>query len=195
LIGKKKDAIDVWKQLESSFAVSGFEQDILKINELDYSSCKSLQTFINQLTTAKERLEAQPVHLPQSYYVVQLLRGLGHPFQSWAREVRHKDLDALDFDSLCTETFSEEQSIKRNEAQSNTNRGSALTAGKGKEKEPQANKGQQDAGKNGGASKDWKCPHHKTDRHVWADCFSNPKSKSYKGEIISIWVSVIVVVS
>jgi len=79
LIGKKKDAIDVWKQLESSFAVSGFasvEQDILKINELDYSSCKSLQNFINQLTTAKERLEAQSVYLPQSYYVIQLLRGL-----------------------------------------------------------------------------------------------------------------------
>jgi hypothetical protein len=91
--------------------------------------------------------------------------------------VRHKDLNALDFDSLCTETFSEEQSIKRNEAQSNTNRGSALTAGKEKEKEPQANKGQQDSGKNGGASKDRKCPHHKTDRHVWADCFENPKNK------------------
>jgi hypothetical protein len=149
LIGKKKNTTDVWKQLKSSFAVSGFasvEQDILKIHDLDYSSCKSLQDFINQLTTAKERLEAQSVYLPQSYYVVQLLRGLDQPFQSWAREVRHKDLDALDFDSLCTETFSEEQSIERNEAQSNTNRGSALTAGKGKEKEPQANKGQQDSG-------------------------------------------------
>jgi hypothetical protein len=111
LIGKKKNATDVWKQLQSSFAVSGFasvEQDILKIHELNFSSCKSLQDFINQLTTAKERLEAQSVLLPQSYYVVQLLRGLGQPFQSWAREVRHKDLDALDFDSLCTETFNEE---------------------------------------------------------------------------------------
>jgi len=134
LIGKK-NATDIWKQLKSSFAVSGFasvEQDILKIHDLDHSSCKSLQDFINQLTTAKEHLEAQAVYLPQSYYVVHLLRGLGQTFQSWAREVRHKDLDALDFDSLCTETFSEEQSIKRNEAQSNINRGSALTAGKGK---------------------------------------------------------------
>jgi hypothetical protein len=48
--------------------------------------------------------------------------------------VRHKDLNALDFDSLCMETFNEEQSIERNEAQSNANRGSALTAGKGRDK-------------------------------------------------------------
>jgi hypothetical protein len=169
LIGKKKNATDVWKQLESSFAVSGFasvEQDILKIQDLNYSSCKSLQDFINQLTTAKERLEAQSVHLPQSYYVVQLLRGLGRPFQSWAREVRYKDLDALDFDSLCTETFSEEQSIKRNEIESNTNRGSALTAGKGKERETQDNKNQLDSGMNEGAFKDWKCPQYKINRHA-----------------------------
>jgi gag-polypeptide of LTR copia-type len=114
LIRKKKSAAEVWKQLESSFAVSGFasvEQQILKIQELGYSSCKSLQDFINQLTTVKEHLEALSVHLPQSYYIVQLLRGLGKPFQHWAREVRHKDLNALDFDSLCTETFNEEQSI------------------------------------------------------------------------------------
>jgi hypothetical protein len=56
-------------------------------------------------------------------------------FQPWAREVRHKDLNALDFDSLCAETFNEEQSIKRNEAYSNINHGSALKAGNGKEKE------------------------------------------------------------
>jgi transposase InsO family protein len=188
LIGKKKNAIDVWKQLESSFAVSGFasvEQDILKIHELNYSSCKSLQDFINQLTTAKERLEAQSVYLPQAYYVVQLLRGLGRPFQSWAREVRHKDLNALDFDSLCTETFNEEQSIKRDEAQSNTNRGSALAAEKGKEKGPQANKGQQDSGKTGGAtSKRWKCATHKTDKHEWAECYENPNGKNFKGDKI-----------
>jgi hypothetical protein len=73
--------------------------------------------------------------------------------------------------------------IKRNEAQSNTNRGSALTAGKGKEKEPQVNKGQQDSGKTGGAtSKDWKCKTHKTDKHEWANCSENPKSKNYKGQ-------------
>lgn len=85
LIGKKRNATDVWKQLKSSFAVSGFasvEQDILKIHDLNYSGYMSLQDFINQLTTAKERLEAQCVHFPQSYYVVQLLRGLGQPFQS-----------------------------------------------------------------------------------------------------------------
>jgi hypothetical protein len=92
LIGKKKSAAEVWKQLESSFAVSGFasvEQQILKIQELNYSSCKSLQDFINQLTTAKEHLEALSVSLPQCYYIVQPLRGLGRPFQPWAREVRH----------------------------------------------------------------------------------------------------------
>lgn len=155
LIDKKKNATDVWKQLEGSFAVSGFasvEQDILKIHELNYSSCESLQDFINQLTTAKERLEPQSVHLPQSYYMVQLLRGLSRPFQSWAREVRHKSLAALDFDSLCTETFNKEQSIKHNEAQSNINRSSALTAGKGKEKEPRVGKDQQDSGKVSGDS-------------------------------------------
>ena len=59
--------------------------------------------------------------MPQSFYVVNLLRGLGRPFQSWAREVRHKDLNALDFDALCTETFNEEQSIKRNETEANIN--------------------------------------------------------------------------
>jgi hypothetical protein len=143
LIGKKKSAAEVWMQLESSFAVSGFasvEQQILKLQELNYSSCKSLQDFINQLTTAKEHLEDLSVHLPQSYYIVQLLRGLGRSFQSWAREVRHKDVNTLDFDSLCIETFNEEQSIKRNETQSNTNRGSALTAGKGKDKGQSTNK-------------------------------------------------------
>jgi hypothetical protein len=111
--------------------------------------------------------------------VVQLLRGLGQPFQSWTREERHKDLDALNFDSLCTETFNEEHSIKRNEAQSNTNRGSALTAGKGKKKEPQANKSQQDSGKN--TYKRWRCATHKTDKHGWPDYPENPNSKNYKG--------------
>jgi hypothetical protein len=140
----------VWKQLESSFAVSGFasvEQQILKLQELSYSSSKSLQGFIYQLTTAKEHLEDLSVHLPQSYYIVQLLRGLGRPFQSWAREVRPKDLNALDFESLCMETFNEEQSIKRNEAQSNTNRGSALTAGKRRDKGQSTNKSQHGSGK------------------------------------------------
>jgi hypothetical protein len=179
LIGKKKSAAEVWKQLESSFAVSGFasvEQQILKLQELNYSSCKSLQDFINQLSTAKEHLEDLSVHLPQSYYIVQLLRGLGRPFQPWAREVRHKDLNALDFDTLCTETFNEEQSIKRNEAESNTNRGSALTAGKGKDKgkstnksqhdSGSSNKSQQDSGKtSSGSSKPWRCKTHKTNDH------------------------------
>jgi hypothetical protein len=78
LIGKKESAAEVWKQLESSFAVSGFasvEQQILKLQELSYSSCKSLQDFINRLTTAKEHLEALSIQLPQAYYIVQLLRG------------------------------------------------------------------------------------------------------------------------
>lgn len=157
LIGKKKNAADIWKQLESSFAVSGFasvEQEILKAQELTHSSCKSLQDFISQLTTAKERLEALLVSLPESYYIVQLLRGRGQPFQAWAREVRHRNLDDLDFAFLCTETFSEEQSIKRNETQSNTNRGSALKAER-EEKGPQANKGQQDSEANGETSKRW----------------------------------------
>jgi len=88
--------------------------------------------------------------------VVNLLRGLGPSFQSWARDVRHMDLNRLDFDTLCSETFNEEQSIRRGEEQSNTNRGSALTAGK--EKELQAGKGQQDSdgNENGGVSKSWK---------------------------------------
>jgi len=66
------------------------------------------------------------------------------------------DLNRLDFDTLCSETFNEEQSIRRGEEQSNTNRGSALTAGK--EKELQAGKGQQDSdgNENGGVSKSWK---------------------------------------
>jgi hypothetical protein len=29
-----------------------------------------------------------------------------------SRDIRHKDLNTLDFDSLCTETFNEEQSIR-----------------------------------------------------------------------------------
>jgi len=60
----------VWKQLESSFGVSGFvsvEQHILVIQELDYTGCKSLQDFINRLTTAKERLEALSVSMPKSF--------------------------------------------------------------------------------------------------------------------------------
>ena len=148
---------------ESSFAVSGFasvEQDILKINELDYSSCKSLQDFINQLTTAKEHLEAQSVYLPQSYYVVQLLRGLGQPFQSWASEVRR-----------------EEQSIKRNEAQSNTNRGSVLTAGERKKSHRLIRINR----KLGKCHVRWRCQTHKTDKHGWPDCSENPNSKNYKG--------------
>lgn len=91
LIGKKKSAAEVWKQLESSFAVSGFasaEQQIPKIQELGYSSCKSLQDFVNQLTTTKERLEALSVSMPQSFHVVNLLRDLGRPLQSWATPPR-----------------------------------------------------------------------------------------------------------
>jgi hypothetical protein len=77
--------------------------------------------------------------------------------------VRHKDLNTLDFDILCTQAFSEEQSIKRNEAQSNTNRGSALAAGK--EKGPEANNSQQDLGKTNGGIKRYRYQTHKTDKH------------------------------
>jgi hypothetical protein len=66
--------------------------------------------------------------------------------------VRHLNLD-LDFDSLCAQAFNEEQSIKRNEALSKTNRDLALMDGNGKEKGPQANKGQQDSGKTDGNPK------------------------------------------
>ena len=178
LIGKKKNAADIWKQLKNSFSVCGFasvEQHILTAQELTYSSCKSLQDFINRLTTAKEHLEALSVILPQSFYIVQLLRGLGQPFQSWAREVRHRDLDTLDYDALCAETFSEEQSIKRSETESNFNRGSAMSTngiGKGKGKDSKEKKSGQE-------QKYWKCRTHKTDGHTWAECRSNPKSENY----------------
>jgi hypothetical protein len=72
-VGKKKRAAEVWKQLENSFAISSFalvELQILKLQELSYLSCKSLQDFTNQLTTVKEHLEDLTVHLPQSYYIV-----------------------------------------------------------------------------------------------------------------------------
>ena len=46
--------------------------------------------------------------------------------------MRHLDLNTPDFDSLCAEVFNEEQFIKRNEVQSNINRGSALMTEKGK---------------------------------------------------------------
>src|ERR1700722_9283947 len=86
-------------------------------------------------------------------------------FQPWAREVRHKDLNALDFDSLYTETFNEEQSIKRNEVHSNINLGSALKAGNGKEKEESTN----DSGKTSSrrSFRRWKCKTYKTNEHAW----------------------------
>ena len=83
---EKKNATDVWKQLKSSFAVSGFasvEQDILKIHELHHSSCKSLQDFLNRLIIAKERLEAQSVHLPTVVLYGQLLRGSRPMVTDW----------------------------------------------------------------------------------------------------------------
>jgi hypothetical protein len=182
LIGKKKNAAEVWKQLKNSFSVCGFasvEQHILTAQDLDYSGCKSLQEFINRLTTAKEHLEALSVFLPQSFYIVQLLRGLGQPFQSWAREVRHRNLDTLDFDDLCAETFAEEQSIKRSETQSNSNRGSAMSTQKDKNKgkdSKKKNKSGQDSDQD---FKYWKCRTHKTDDHSWAECRTNPKSENY----------------
>lgn len=172
LIGENRVAAEVWKQLKSCYSVSGYaavEQYVLVVQELSYASCKSLQDFVNQLKTTKERLEALSVSMPQSFYVVNLLRGLGPSFQSWAREVRHMDLNRLDFDTLCSETFNEEQSIRRGEEQSNTNRGSALTTGK--------EKGPQDSDGNGGAFKNWKCRTHKTDAHGWFSCPENPKNK------------------
>jgi gag-polypeptide of LTR copia-type len=108
LIGENRVAAEVWKQLKSCYSVSGYaavEQYVLVVQELSCASCKSLQDFISQLKTTKERLEALSVFLPQSFYVVNLLRGLGRPFQSWAREVRHMDLNNLDFDTLCSEAF------------------------------------------------------------------------------------------
>lgn len=157
LIGDKRNAAEVWKQLQSSFVVSGFasvEQQVLTVQELTCASCKPLQDFTNQLTTAKERLEGLLVSLPESYYIVQLPRSLSRPFQARTHEVRYKSLDQL---NLVSETFNEEQSIKRNEAQSNINRGLALIAGKGKERGLQANKSQHDSGKDEGDSRRWKC--------------------------------------
>jgi hypothetical protein len=93
LIGKKESATEVWKQLESSFAVSGFasvEQQILKLQELSYSSCKSLQDF-----TAKEHLEALSIQLPQAYYIVQLLRGpVRYAYEIHAREMHAREMHA-----------------------------------------------------------------------------------------------------
>jgi hypothetical protein len=42
------------------------------------------------------------------------------------------DLNNLDFNTLYSKAFNEEQSIRRGEEQSNTNRGSALTTEKEK---------------------------------------------------------------
>ena len=102
-----------------------------------------MQSFINKLKTAKESLEALTITLPQVFYIVHLLRGLGQPFQSWAREVRHRNLNTLDFDTLCAEAFAEEQSIKRNETESNSNRGSAMNT-RGKDKKKSKNKDKKD---------------------------------------------------
>ena len=85
LTGDERNAEEVWKQLQSSFAVSGFasvEQQILKVRGLTFASYKSLQDFISQLTTAKECLEGLSVSLPESYYIVQFLQGLSQPFQA-----------------------------------------------------------------------------------------------------------------
>ena len=87
--------------------------------------------------------------------------------------MRHLDLD-LDFDSLCTQTFNEEQSIKRNEALSKTNRGLALMDGNGKEKGPQANKGQQAGGKGIGCGK---AAHHS----ISGASLSMPRSRGGRG--------------
>jgi hypothetical protein len=181
LIGENRVAAEVWKQLKSCYSVSGYaavEQYVLVVQELSYASCKSLQDFISQLKTTKERLEALSVSMPQSFYVVNLLRGLGRPFQSWAREVRHMDLNNLDFDTLCSKAFNEEQSIKRGEEESNTNRGSALST---KKEKGSQNRSQQDSEENGGALKRLRCQTHKTNDHAWYDCPENPKNKN-KGE-------------
>jgi hypothetical protein len=45
----------------------------------------------------------------------------------------------------------------------------------------QANKSQHDSGKDRGDSGRWKCRTHKTDKHVWAECYSNRESKSFSG--------------
>lgn len=48
-VGKKKRAAEVWKQLENSFAISSFalaEQQIWKLQELSYLSCKHLLTSL-----------------------------------------------------------------------------------------------------------------------------------------------------
>lgn len=60
-------------------------------------------------------------------------------------------------------------------SQFNTNRGSALTAGKGK--------GQKDSDK--AKKKDsnpWKCRTCETNKHSWHDCPENPDSKNYRAE-------------
>jgi hypothetical protein len=88
----------------------------------------------------------------------------------------------LDFDSLCIETFNEEQSIKRNEAHSYINLGSALKTGNGKEKEASIN----DSGKISSrrSVRRWKCKTYKTNEHAWFECSENPNSKNYKSEKI-----------
>ena len=55
----------LWKQLQSSFAVSRFasvEQQVLKVQGLTCASCKSLQDFISQLIIAKECLKVYQCH-------------------------------------------------------------------------------------------------------------------------------------
>jgi hypothetical protein len=77
--------------------------------------------------------------------------------------------------TLSAQTFNEEQSIKRNEAYSNINLGSALKAGNGKEKEASTN----DSGKTSSrrSFRRWKCKTYKTNEHAWFECSEKPCSR------------------
>jgi hypothetical protein len=108
------------EQLQNSFAVSGFasvEQQVLKVQGLTCASCKSLQDFIIRPIIAKECLEDLSVPLPESYHIIQLLRGLGHLSKhGHAKYITRVSINSIS--PLCAEAPNEEQSIKRNEIQS-----------------------------------------------------------------------------
>lgn len=135
LIGKQRNAKELWNFLEKSYSSSGMSTidiELLKLEELSYSNMKSVQHLTSAIYKSRETIEGIGYPMPEVYFVHILLKGLGPSFSSLSRDIRNLDPTKIMLDDCVSLAYSEEISIKRND---DTTTASAMNACKGKEKQ------------------------------------------------------------
>ncbi|KAF7507875.1 hypothetical protein GJ744_010039 [Endocarpon pusillum] len=146
LIGNYRLAKELWTFLEKSYSsifMATIDDELLKLEDLSYANTKNVPHLASTINKAKETLTGLGYQFPEVYYVHILLKGLGTPYSSLARDIRQRDVKKLTLDDCIAQAFTEEMSIGRQDT-SQSITASAMKAGKGKDTQRTGQKNPQD---------------------------------------------------